>query len=90
MLPYRGVFVLCPSGSPFASFSKSRSINKGMESRRGNFLQDKAEEGGILAVFRPTTTQDCRKLTAGFAVFILWIDSKGRIPGECGIKMNGK
>jgi hypothetical protein len=46
-----------------------------MESRRGNFLQDKAEEGGILAVFRPTTTQDCRKLTAGFPVFILWLGS---------------
>jgi sorbitol-specific phosphotransferase system component IIA len=53
-----------------------------MESRIGNFLQDMAEEGGILAVFRPTTTQDCRKLTAGFAVFILWLGSKDRLKGR--------
>lgn len=28
-------------------------MNKGMQRQRGDFLQSKAEEGGILAVFRP-------------------------------------
>jgi hypothetical protein len=64
-------------------FIKSLSINKGMESRRDNFLQDKAEEEGILAVFRRTTTRYCKKLTSGFAVFILWIGSKPMI-NHCG------